>query len=172
MKLYDILPDWTWKIYCRFRTIRRAILRLISWFPVIWKDEDWDEVYLFEIMRFKISRMRKNMEKKTITTWKKYSDEMKQAEYLLRRMSGFDNYFYSENTEKYEDMIKNGICTCPEELVTLESLPNECSRMHFHYCKFCEKSNKYWMERDRVKKRYDIEYTMKFIAKKSSRWWD
>lgn len=62
-KLYDILPDWLWSIYCLFRTGKRRIVRFIAWFPVLWKDEDWSEHYLYEIMRFKISRIRKELDK-------------------------------------------------------------------------------------------------------------
>jgi len=35
----------------------RKIKRLIDWFPVIWKDYDWDYHSLYVIMRKKLSRM-------------------------------------------------------------------------------------------------------------------
>lgn len=32
---------------------------LIRWFPVIWNDRDWDHVYLYEILQFKLKGMEK-----------------------------------------------------------------------------------------------------------------
>lgn len=46
-----------------FRSRYRRIHRLIAWIPVLWKDEDWDPAYLFEVLRFKISRMRREIER-------------------------------------------------------------------------------------------------------------
>jgi len=30
---------------------------LIKWFPVIWRDRDWDHHFLFEVLRFKLENM-------------------------------------------------------------------------------------------------------------------
>lgn len=32
----------------------RRIYNLYRWFPIIWKDEDWDDFYIFEILKFKL----------------------------------------------------------------------------------------------------------------------
>jgi len=43
--------------YDIFRHPRRVygrILNLVRWFPVIWKDHDWDGWYIYEILKFKI----------------------------------------------------------------------------------------------------------------------
>ena len=32
----------------------RRIQNLIRWFPIIWKDQDWDDFYIFEILKFKL----------------------------------------------------------------------------------------------------------------------
>lgn len=37
-----------------FRTMRRGIKNLWKWFPVIWKDRDWDHSYIYEILKFKL----------------------------------------------------------------------------------------------------------------------
>lgn len=38
----------------RIRTFIKSIKNLIRWFPVIWKDRDWDHHFIFEILKFKI----------------------------------------------------------------------------------------------------------------------
>lgn len=32
----------------------KRIRNLYRWFPVIWKDQDWDDYYIFEILKFKL----------------------------------------------------------------------------------------------------------------------
>ena len=43
----------------RIRQIFRKIKNLIRWFPIIWKDEDWDDHYIFEILKFKLKNQAK-----------------------------------------------------------------------------------------------------------------
>jgi len=33
----------------------RRIRNLYRWFPIIWKDQDWDDHYIFEILKFKLT---------------------------------------------------------------------------------------------------------------------
>jgi len=42
-----------------YRNIIRGIKNLITWFPVIWRDRNWDHVFIYNILHFKL----KNMEK-------------------------------------------------------------------------------------------------------------
>ena len=39
-----------WKLKQFFRNIRN----LIRWFPIIWKDRDWDHSFIYEILKFKL----------------------------------------------------------------------------------------------------------------------
>ena len=32
----------------------KRIYNVIRWFPIIWKDQDWDDFYIFEILKFKL----------------------------------------------------------------------------------------------------------------------
>lgn len=32
---------------------------IIRWFPIIWKDEDWDYIYIYEILKFKLKNQAK-----------------------------------------------------------------------------------------------------------------
>jgi hypothetical protein len=32
----------------------KRIYNLYRWFPIIWKDQDWDDFYIFEILKFKL----------------------------------------------------------------------------------------------------------------------
>jgi hypothetical protein len=37
----------------------RNIYNLIRWFPIIWKDRDWDDHFIFEILKFKLKNQAK-----------------------------------------------------------------------------------------------------------------
>jgi hypothetical protein len=41
-------------IFRHFRRLFSRVHNLIRWFPVIWKDNDWDGWYIYEILKFKI----------------------------------------------------------------------------------------------------------------------
>jgi hypothetical protein len=38
----------------RVKQFFRSIRNLIRWFPIIWKDRDWDDHFIFEILKFKL----------------------------------------------------------------------------------------------------------------------
>ena len=36
------------------KTFYNGVKNLIKWFPIIWKDRNWDDFYIFEILKFKL----------------------------------------------------------------------------------------------------------------------
>lgn len=56
---------WWWKFEGKYlhKTIINGVKNLIKWFPVIWKDRDFDHCYIFDILRFKIKNMADQIEK-------------------------------------------------------------------------------------------------------------
>lgn len=44
-------------MFWRIRRFFRACSRLIAYAPVIWRNEEWDYNYLFELLAFKLGRM-------------------------------------------------------------------------------------------------------------------
>lgn len=43
----------------KIRRFFRRIYNLFRWFPIIWKDQDWDDWYIFEILKFKLKNQAK-----------------------------------------------------------------------------------------------------------------
>lgn len=157
------------------KRIYRRIHRFIVWFPVIWKDEDWDHVYLYEIMRFKISRMRKQIEKnKGHLDWEKTAKGMRIAEILLERQSFSD--FYSDNDDKNKEF-----CTCDdpawvkhiEEEEEKEKIASEGKYYRKWISPLCEWCcRKIQLHREYKKTKEDYEFMWNHIRKNSMRWWD
>jgi hypothetical protein len=50
----------------RVKQFFRRIHNLIRWFPIIWKDQDWDDFYIFEILKFKLKNQAKYIDKRGI----------------------------------------------------------------------------------------------------------
>lgn len=56
-KLKNWLDD-----YLSFHTIRDGIRNLIKWFPIIWKDRNFDQGYIYDMLYFKLGEMQKFFE--------------------------------------------------------------------------------------------------------------
>ncbi len=57
-----------WKFEARYyhKNLYRGIKNLIKWFPVIWKDRDWDSYYIFRILEHKLTLQSKGISKRDI----------------------------------------------------------------------------------------------------------
>lgn len=63
------------------------INRILDYTPLLWEDRDWDHADLLRMIRFKIRRMRKHMEKHAIIAHAEdHVTEMAQADVLLRNI--------------------------------------------------------------------------------------
>jgi hypothetical protein len=47
----------------RIKQFFRNIHNIIRWFPIIWKDRDWDHYYIFEILKFKLKNQSEHIGK-------------------------------------------------------------------------------------------------------------
>jgi len=161
-----------------FRSGYRRIKRFIAWFPIIWHDEDWDYAYLFKIMQFKISRIRKEVEKnQRHLNWEKDVRDMKVAEELLSRI-GFSDFYYKLH-EQLKDRERVGKCSCPEK--TWGSIADSCDietkeiRFYRHVdlsCTYCKNMKSIWMKREIAKEKFDFDFLFKHLKKRVQRWWD
>jgi len=48
----------------RIKQFFRRIRNLYRWFPIIWKDQDWDHYYIFEVLKFKLKNQAKYISKR------------------------------------------------------------------------------------------------------------
>ena len=142
------------------------------------KDEDWDSAYLFEIMRFKISRIRKEVEKnKRHIGYEKDVRDMKVAEELLNRIAFSD--FHWELSQALESLEKAGKCSCAEETWNLEpcsydvKTEDPTSFRHIDLsCEYCKQPRSRWIKRQKSKEKEDYDFLFRHLQKKAQRWWD
>lgn len=63
--------QWYWKLYRWWkwdakhihRTTWIGIKNLYKWFPVIWKDRDWDYYYIYQVLKFKLEKQASHLNK-------------------------------------------------------------------------------------------------------------
>jgi hypothetical protein len=61
MKMLFKSPRLWWKFEGRYyhKDLYRGVKNLIKWFPVIWRDRDWDSYYIFRILEHKLKSQAK-----------------------------------------------------------------------------------------------------------------
>ena len=71
------------------------IYNLIRWVPIIWKDQDWDDHYIFEILKFKLKNQAEYIGgKNRHTTAKRDAEIMMTCVRLIDRIQ--DDYYGTE----------------------------------------------------------------------------
>lgn len=56
---YSLRWSWIGKTYYFFKRLPKNFKNLIDFFPIIWKDRDFDHGYLEDLLKFKLERMYK-----------------------------------------------------------------------------------------------------------------
>ena len=48
-----------WEAKYAHKDLYQGIKNLVRWFPIIWRDRDWDDHYIFEVLKFKLKNQSK-----------------------------------------------------------------------------------------------------------------
>lgn len=99
-----------------------GINNLIDYAPIIWKDRDWDQFFLYELMAFKLGKIEKEIEsfdKNLGLTYKDHNKRVKNlkiARACLKRLSNEDYFYYmttnfKEEIQKEERLIQQDLET-------------------------------------------------------------
>lgn len=89
------------KIGYKVRGFFTSVGNLIKWFPVIWKDRDWDDHYIFEVFKFKLEKQSKYIKEKGFHT---NSDlDAKRMMLCVKLMEKVQEEFYVMEYMDYED---------------------------------------------------------------------
>lgn len=91
---------WT-KIGYKVKGFFTSVGNLIKWFPVIWKDRDWDDHYIFEVFKFKLEKQAKYIKEKGFHT---NSDlDAKRMMLCVKLMKKVQEDFYTMEYMDYEE---------------------------------------------------------------------
>lgn len=102
MKITNKIKNWwIWKARFFYRDFTYGIKNLIKWFPVIWKDRDWDDHYIWEILKFKITNQAEYIGGRDIHTRAKRDSEIMMT--CVRLMEKVQSEYYSMEYMDYEE---------------------------------------------------------------------
>jgi hypothetical protein len=76
-----------WKFEGKYipRNIKYGVKNLITWFPTIWRDRNWDDHFIFELLRVKLENQSKYIGKKNWhTTSKRDAEKMLLVSKLIK----------------------------------------------------------------------------------------
>lgn len=120
------IRDWLQEIIfhndlvCFIRKVGRFILRVFRYLPVLWKQEEWDYRYIYDLMIFKIKEIRKNISEDTLHTEDCINEQLEQIDSCLAH---FDKY------ENWTDYIE--IPEPPEDFERWTDCEDGCKRLNF-----------------------------------------
>jgi hypothetical protein len=142
-----------WKIRCFIGNV----IRTIKWLPTIWNDRDYDYVYFFRLLEFKLTRMKKDAE----LINDPQSEKIEYALKLLRRINSNPYYeiaFMFEEDRWGKALYVNGN-RYMEKAITDED--ERLARIDFR--KRCDRAD--YLEDQ------DIEFLFKYLTKHIRCWW-
>jgi hypothetical protein len=96
------LSDFIWKYFKNpVRNFSTSVGNLIKWFPVIWKDRDWDDHYIFEVFKFKLEKQSKYIKEKGFHVNSEL--DAKRRMLCVKLMEKVQEEFYIMEYMDYED---------------------------------------------------------------------
>jgi hypothetical protein len=100
-KFLDLIMNPLRSIKDSYYNIKNGIPNLIKWFPIIWKDRDWDFYFIFVLLHRKLKNMEKHIRSYSHhTNSEKDADQIKLCVDLLKRILDDE---YHENVFKDHD---------------------------------------------------------------------
>lgn len=102
IKKLNFISAW-WNMEGRYyhKMFRTGLKNLIYWFPIIWKDRNWDSHYIFEILMHKLKAQSKYIGERDIHTRAKRDAEIMMT--CVRLMKLIQDEFYSSEYSDYHE---------------------------------------------------------------------
>jgi len=152
----------------------RRIRHLISWLPIIWRDRDWDWIYLIIILNRKLSNMERFFASSDthLENSDKVRDQIEHARVLTDLILA-DEYFvnaFRSHEEKWGKPVYGSIPSedglTSEWTVDYPNVKTEQDKIDEH----CEGRAK--ILRSVVAKEQDIDELFAIMARRLQGWWD
>lgn len=87
-----------------YKYLRQGIKNLWYWFPVIWKDRNWDMHFIYEVIKHKLEAQAKYIDHKNLHVQsKKDARNMRTCVELIKRLQ--DQYYTSEYQDYHKDRV-------------------------------------------------------------------
>lgn len=130
-----------------FYDIRYGIQNIIYYLPVIWKDRDWDNEYILDLLKYKLKKNEKNLRKYSIAVDNdKTADEIKNVVDLIEiypniTLEADPDFKYQEYIENIEDEEEKDYWI-RRYYTSIYNMEDECYKMIFEL--LGRNSQKWW----------------------------
>lgn len=157
---YELLAEW-WDRVCEcWRCIKNRSEIMWAWFPVIWRDEDYDSHYILIVMEHKLKRLKAEIARNARHVgWEKDVRNIAVALELLRREIDSDFRLLDGDSE---------FCTCKKEDLEVLNLGEDGK----YISPFCEYCRKYGLKAKTDREHANWNYLFDHLKKNMKRWWD
>jgi hypothetical protein len=156
------------------RNIKYGVKNIIDYFPIIWKDRDWDHYYLYRLLRYKLERMEKlQREHGHHVDHIKTADEIKVCKLLLDRLIK-DDYLMNvmEPHDKKWGESEWNFTPCEDN--------PEFSELHFTHPNANTEEEIELEKKERIRlykhsnnlRSQDLDMLFKLLRKQVEGWWD
>jgi hypothetical protein len=162
----------------RIKQFFRRIHNLYRWLPIIWKDQDWDDFYIFEILKFKLKNQAKYIDKRGIHLSAKRDAEIMML--CVRLIDKVQDEYYGTEYFNYHD--SKFIFIDSESHPGMYEMELEQKLEHFDdYFKKYPLIAKQVVEEDKHRKAFKIakineerahKLLFKILEQNIRRWWD
>ena len=156
-----------------YRDIKTSIKNLIIWFPIIWKDRQWDHWFIYEILYKKLSLMEHFIRNHGYhVRAEQDADNIKTCALLLKRL---------KDDEYHENAFKQHYKKWGEpDFDWRESDRRDLSKLHIKYDKVKTEEDKIQerkdfkiaCEREELLKQQDLDLLFTLMGKHIQTWWD
>ena len=182
------ISNWIWmNIGWRIRYIYRKIRNLIRWTPIIWKDQDWDHTFIFEILKFKLKNQAKYIGgQDRHTTAKRDAELMMTCVRLIDRIQ--DGFYDGEYADYHEADFRFEECEDKPgySQLHIDEISNRFTEYfskypiqykraidpnaHWYYTEKTDKTIAMWIGNENQKRAQTLLF--KIMNEKIQGWWD
>lgn len=157
--LIEIFDDLRIKFLLKYHgllsKVKTPIRNIKAWYPILKEDQQWDYIYLYEVIKHKLELMEDLQRTKgNSVDAEVYADEMREVIDVLSRLIE-DDYMPEESKEYFKS-------------ITFDNMINKSKPL----TKEEEEEHSKWYRQEEASKRKDMEFVFNTLRDKSERWWD
>lgn len=109
------------------------IKKIIDYIPILWKDEDWDYYHLLELIKYKISRMKKCIKNNDLIVDEAIDNISNSIDNTIKCINEYNNsdeLFYKEYGDIYEILNLEHRCIGEEFATVYKDTEIKISKRH------------------------------------------
>jgi hypothetical protein len=147
-KLIGKITAW-WYLEGKYyhKDLYRGIKNLRKWFPVIWKDANWDQNYIYKILEHKLKlqsqyiggrgkHLRANRDAEVMMTCVRLLEKIRENYYEEECISYYEAEYWFEKSQEYPG------CSTWESLIVCENLDDYLKKYPLEYKKYLDENGK------------------------------